>query len=171
MNVMPKRCDYRHLFCKGGYVLLGTLLAGAVWADSSSTIQIKVTVVAPPCTINDNKAIEVEFGDVMTTRVDGNTYRRMPVNYTLSCKSGASNAMKLQVQGTGASFDGKLLKTSNAALGIKLQHGAAPFSVNTWLSFTYPNKPELWAVPVKQNGVTLAGGEFTAGATMNVDYQ
>nr|WP_261803117.1 fimbrial protein [Serratia nematodiphila] len=143
---------------------------GGAANTTTATVVLTITIVAPPCVINDNRPIDVEFGDVMTTRVDGNNYR-MPVNYTLDCKDAPSSAMKLQVQGTGASFDGALLKTSNATLGIKLQHGAAPLPVNTWLNFTYPNKPELWAVPVKQSGVTLPGGEFTAGATMKVDYQ
>lgn len=134
------------------------------------TIVMTVTIVAPPCVINDNQAITVEFGDVMTTRVDGSNYR-MPVNYTLDCKDAPTTAMKLQVQGTGASFDGTLLQTSNAALGIQLQNGASPLPVNSWLNFTYPNKPPLWAVPVQQSGAALTGGEFTAVATMKVDYQ
>lgn len=41
----------------------------------------------PPCTVNDNKPIEVDFGDVMTTRIDGSNYRQQ-VNYTLSCTGG-----------------------------------------------------------------------------------
>ncbi|WP_411752403.1 fimbrial protein [Serratia sp. (in: enterobacteria)] len=149
--------------------LLATLPQIAVGARDA-TITVKVTVVAPTCVINNNRPIEVEFGDVMTTRVDGNNYR-MPVNYTLDCKNIPSNAMKLKVQGIVAGFDGTLLKTSNSALGIKLQTGATKLSVNTWLNFSYPKKPELWVVPVQKSGSTLTGDEFTAVATMNVDYQ
>ncbi len=138
---------------------------------TTSTVTIKVTVLAPPsCTINDNRPIEVEFGDVMTTRVDGDRYR-MPVNYTLGCKDATSNAMKLQLQGSGASFDGTVLKTTKTGLGIELQRGSNKLAINSWLNFTYPHQPELWAIPVKQSGATLTGGEFTAGATMKVDYQ
>lgn len=124
-------------------------------ASNTATITIKVTVVAPPpCTVNDNKTITVEFGDVMTTRVDGNNYR-MPVNYTLDCRSASANAMKLQVQGNGAAFDGTVLRSDKAGLGIKLLQGSNKLPINTALNFTYPNKPELWAVPVKQSGATL----------------
>ncbi|AKG69580.1 TPA: fimbrial protein [Serratia fonticola] len=141
------------------------------WAAATATVTVKVTVVAPlPCMINDDRPIEVEFGDVMTTRVDGDNYK-MPVNYTLSCTGPASNAMKLQVKGTGAAFDATVLQTKITGLGIELRHGDSKMAVNSWLNFTYPNKPELWAVPVKQAGATLAGGEFSAGATMAVDYQ
>ncbi|WP_149543244.1 fimbrial protein [Serratia marcescens] len=141
------------------------------WAVPSATVTVKVTVVAPPpCVINDDRPIDVEFGDVMTTRVDGDNYK-MPVNYTLSCTGGTSNAMKLQVKGSGAAFDATVLQTNQTGLGIELRQGASKLAVNSWLNFTYPNKPKLWAVPVKQAGATLKGGEFSAGATMAVNYQ
>ncbi|CAI1968274.1 fimbrial protein [Serratia fonticola] len=153
---------------------LAALLAALpllAWAEPSATVTVKVTVVAPPpCVINDDRPIDVEFGDVMTTRVDGDNYK-MPVNYTLSCTGGTTNAMKLQVKGTGAAFDATVLQTNQTGLGIELRQGDSKLAVNDWLNFTYPNKPELWAVPVKQRGATLTGGEFSAGATMAVDYQ
>lgn len=151
--------------------LVGLLAALPMLALAADTITVKVTVVAPPpCVINDDRPIEVEFGDVMTTRVDGDNYK-MPVNYTLSCTGGTSNAMKLQVKGTGAAFDATVLQTNKSGLGIELRQGDSKLAVNDWLNFTYPNTPELWAVPVKQSGATLTGGEFSAGATMAVDYQ
>lgn len=141
------------------------------WAAATATVTVKVTVVAPPpCVINDDRPIDVEFGDVMTTRVDGSNYK-MPVNYTLSCPGAPSNAMKLQVKGSGAAFDATVLQTNKTGLGIELRQGDSKLAVNDWLSFTFPNKPELWAVPVKQTGATLTGGEFSAGATMEVAYQ
>lgn len=158
---------------KAAFLLCGLLvmLPQVAVRANSVTITVKVTVLTPPpCTINDNRPIEVEFGDVMTTRVDGDSYR-MPVNYTLGCTGASSNAMKLQVQGDGANFDGSVLKTTKTGLGIKLQQGSNKLAINSWLNFTYPNQPELWAIPVKQSGATLTGGEFTAGATMKVDYQ
>ncbi|MFK3695137.1 fimbrial protein [Serratia bockelmannii] len=142
-------------------------------AANTATVTVKVTVVAPPqCTINDNNPIQVEFGDVMTSKVDGSNYN-MPVNYTLTCKSGGSNAMKLQVKGTGASFNSAVLKTNKTGLGIKLLQGSSKsaLAINTWLNFSYPSKPALWAVPVKQSGATLTAGEFSAASTMMVDYQ
>lgn len=134
------------------------------------TVTVTVTVVESSCVVNDNKPIEVEFGEVKTSQVDGINYR-VPVNYTLKCDQGASNAMKLRVQGTAADFDNQALVTSITGLGIRLQNGTANLPVNSWQNFTYPNKPALWAVPVKQSGVALPGGEFTASATLQVDYQ
>lgn len=155
---------------KRRYLLAGVLCAAPLMAQAVTNVTVKVTVTAPPCTVNNNKAIEVNFGDVMTTRVDGAQYRKQ-VAYSLSCEGGAGKAMKLQVQGTAAGFDSGVLGTSVSALGIRLQNGNSNMPVNNWVNFTYPNKPALWAVPVKQSGVTLAGGQFSAAATLKVAYQ
>ncbi|HAT5000116.1 fimbrial protein [Serratia marcescens] len=151
--------------------LRALLVAMPLSVQAATTVTVKVTVVAPPpCVINGNRTIEVDFGEVMIAQIDGKNYR-MPVNYSLSCSGQSKNAMKLQVQGTGAAFDATALKTNKTGLGIELQQGSSKLAVNGWLNFTYPNTPTLWAVPIKQSGVTLSVGEFTAGATMKVDYQ
>ncbi|HCR2983072.1 TPA: fimbrial protein [Serratia marcescens] len=135
------------------------------------TVTVKATVIMPlPCVINGDRPIEVEFNDVMTTRVDGKRYET-PINYTFSCVGAPSNMMKLQVQGNGAAFDNTVLSTSKAGLGIELRQKDNKLPINRWLNFTYPNKPELWAVPVKQGSITLTGGEFSAAATLKVAYQ
>ncbi len=124
-----------------------------------------------PCIINGGRPIEVDFGDeVMTTRIDGANYRRA-VNYTLTCSGQSSNGLKLQVQGAASGFDGQLLRTSKDGLGIALLNGGRRWPVNQWLSFTYPAAPTPEAVPVKSASARLTAGEFTAGATMKVDYQ
>lgn len=154
-------------------VMVWLLPSDAVMAanTATATIELTVTIIAPPCTINNNQAITVEFGEVMTTRVDGSNYR-MPINYTLDCNGASSNAMTLQIQGNGASFDSAVLQTTNPALGVQLQVDSTSLPINTVaVKFTYPNNPVLFAVPVKSDGATLTGGEFTAAATMKVDYQ
>lgn len=154
--------------CLLGMVMLACL---PMISQAATTVTVKVTVVKPPCTVNGNKPIEVDFGDVMTTRIDGSNYRQ-PVNYTLSCTGGdALNAMKLQVQGNVASFDATALGSDQAGLAVRLQNGTTTLPVNSWLNFNYPSKPALWAVPVMKIGATLTGGMFTAAATLNVDYQ
>ncbi|HAT2878025.1 fimbrial protein [Serratia marcescens] len=136
-----------------------------------TTVTIKVTVLAPlSCVINDNKPIEVNFGEILTTRIDGINYRQQ-VRYTLNCPGAGSNAMKLQVHGTGASFDSTVLGTNKNGLGIALLLDDNKVAINNWLNFTYPTLPELWAVPVMQPDAILTGGKFSAGATMKVDYQ
>ncbi|CAI1508201.1 fimbrial protein [Serratia ficaria] len=158
-------------------LLIGiTLLTGpgvmpaAQATPGEAAMNFKGTLVVPSCVVNDNKTIDVDFGDVLTTRVDGTNYRKQ-LSYTLTCESGVSKALKLQVQGTAAAFNGELLNTSVTGLGIRLRNGGSNLPVNSWLNFTYPNKPTLWVVPVQKSGVTLAGGQFSATATLKVAYQ
>ncbi|MGP0873348.1 fimbrial protein [Serratia sp. CY81684] len=153
-------------------LVMWVLMFGPQAQAASTTIKVTVTIVAPPpCVINNNNLIEVNFGnDVMTTRIDG-SYKKQPVVYSVECKNAPNNAMKMQIQGTGASFDGEVLQTNKDGLGVALLRNGSRQPINSWINFTYPTKPTLEAVPVKQAGATLRGGEFSAGASMKVEYQ
>lgn len=154
-------------------------LALAVWGGcfpamaktATATVTVKVTVVAPPCEINNNNLIEVNFGnDVMTTRVDGE-YKKMPIVYSLQCKGGTSGAVRMRIEGNGAAFDNKVLGTAKTDFGIALLNNGGRMPINTWLDFNYPDLPRLEAVPVKRAAARLSGGAFSAGATMKVEYR
>jgi len=158
-------------------VLLGALyLAGHLWntdAYAGSTVTVKVTVLAPlPCVLNEKQPIEVDFGnEVMTTRIDGQAYRRK-VGYSLSCSGQGKNAMRLQVKGTGAAFDASALQTNVNGLAIAFEQPEGKrLPLNGWANFDYPKLPDLYAVPVRKNGVELLPGAFSAVATLRVAYQ
>ncbi|HGM5270301.1 fimbrial protein [Serratia nevei] len=140
--------------------------------QSATNIIVSVTVLTPlPCVFDGNKPIEVNFGDeVLTTRIDGSYYRK-PVAYSLTCSGQGKNAMKLQIAGNGASFNGQLLQTNVNGLGIALLRNGTRIPLNSWQNFTYPTIPVLEAVPVRQAGVELPTGEFNASATLRADYQ
>ncbi|SNY79833.1 fimbrial protein [Enterobacter sp. CC120223-11] len=169
-------CSPQQASKKAGQVWLRPLIAllmalPLMESVASSTVTVRVSVIAPPpCVVNGDQPITVEFGEVMTTRVDGNNYK-MPVNYSLTCIGGNSNALTLTIAGNATSFDGAALLTDKAGLGVRLLEGSAPYTINNQIKFTYPGKPELYAVPVQQRGATLTGGEFSAAAIMNVAYQ
>ncbi|MBW5816923.1 fimbrial protein [Yersinia kristensenii] len=149
------------------------LLSSSAWAlNKTATVNVSVTIfAAPPCEINSNNTINVNFGDtVLTSNVDGVNYMQ-PVSYTLNCTAAAANALKISIKGNGATFDTSLLKTSNSALGIKLIRDGQPFALNTASNFTYPNIPVLQAVPIKQTNATLSTGYFSGTATLVVEYQ
>lgn len=156
-----------HLLC-AVFLMMATL---GVEAATTSDIRVKVVVLSPPCVINSNNIIEVNFGnDVLTNRVDGN-YRKMPVKYSVQCSNGASNAVKMLIDGNGASFATQVLRTNKTDVGIEILNNSKRLPINSWLNFTYPNLPKLEAVIVKRPGSTLVGGPFSASATMKVEYQ
>ena len=148
---------------------LGTTAYPAVAA--TSTINVTVILTAPPCEINSNNLIEVNVGnDVLTTLVDGN-YKKMQVPYTVQCPPGAPSAMNIRIEGTGAAFNHNVLTTNITNFGIAISSNGASLPINSSKSFTYPNWPQLEAVPVKRPGATLSGGVFSAGAVMKVEYR
>lgn len=156
-----------------GVLACWPMAAMAATEVARTELKIKVTVLKPPCSVNGNKPVEVDFGEVMTTSINGKDYRRQLVEYTLDCKGkGAWTAMRLQVSGK-VGFDNTALGTSIDGLAIRFQKGQGgdTLPVNKWLNFTYPNKPELWAVPTMEPGATLKAGAFSASATLSVDYQ
>ncbi|MCW7548966.1 fimbrial protein [Photorhabdus sp. APURE] len=148
------------------------LAAGPVSNFSGKTpVNIYGVVIAPPpCVINNGNTIDVDFGDVMINRIDGVNYMQ-PVKYTVKCEKMPANAMKMMISGNTASFDRTVLQTNRSGLGIAVIHNGRKLPVNDWMKFSYPNFPELHAVPVKEMATVLKGGDFGAGATMMVEYQ
>ncbi|CAI1948860.1 MULTISPECIES: fimbrial protein [Serratia] len=158
-------------------VLLPLLLVspGSEAATALPDIYVTITgtvIGSAPCTVNGERAIEVNFGsEVMTAKVDGMNYRK-PINYTLDCRGATKNSMKLKIQGTPASFNGDVLATTERRnLGILLWGTNQLLKFNDWINFQYPNMPVLMVSPVKQQGTELTTGTFSASATMLVEYQ
>lgn len=142
---------------------------------AAGEINFKGKLIEPPnCTINDGQSIEVDFGnEIMTSRVDGSLYTKS-ISHGIKCSKPELAAMKLQIKGIGASFDGTSLQTSNENLAIQLSANGKKLGVNEWLDFDYTDDasiPKLDAVPMKKPSATLAGGDFTATATLMVDYK
>lgn len=145
-------------------------LSQSVQADVNVTIS-GVVVAPPSCVINGGSTLTIAFGDdLMTTRIDGTAYRRA-VPYTVICTNHPSNAMTLELKGTGAAFDAGVLATSKADLGVRLLVNGVNWPLNNTVKFTYPTLPGMQAVPVKRAGRTLTGGAFSATATLVVAQQ
>ncbi|MBX7275309.1 fimbrial protein [Pseudomonas sp. ERGC3:05] len=164
---MAKSSGSRALLIGGGLLWA---VSQSAQADTSLTIRA-VIIAPPPCVINSGGTLDVPFGnDLLTSRVDGVNYRR-DVPYTVTCDSPFNNAMKLELKGTGASFDSRVRLTRKTDLGVKLFVNGADWPLNTAVNFTHPNFPVVQAVPVKRAGSSLTGGAFDAAATLVVDYQ
>jgi len=169
----------------GGALLAGAILLAAAPAigarlpalrdgadNGTVTVTIKgILLEAPPCVINNNQPIDVNFGDNLNiSKIDGSNFIKT-VDYSLTCNGNSSNDMTLSIEGNATDFDAAALQTNMGDLGVELQHDGSKVNIGEAMSFTYPTLPVLQAVPVKRTGATLAPGEFSAGATMVVDLQ
>lgn len=136
-------------------------------------MNIDMTVVQPQCKVNNNKVITVAFDEVRVEKIDGQVYKKQPVPLEIACPGKSTANVNLQITGETAYFNvsDQLLQTTNPGLGIKILANDRALPVNTWLPFTWPNQvPELAAVLVKNEGVKLPGGTFSAGAVINLSY-
>lgn len=143
----------------------------------NKTVNMKLIVLvngAPPCTLTGGT---VSFGDVLTTKVGSVDYIQ-PVNYALNCNGRVSDYLKLQIQGTSTTINGEsVLQTNVAGLGIRIQQASnqkrVPIGSSEWLNFTWSSSSgiPLEAALVKASGTTLQAQDFSAGATLVVDYQ
>lgn len=137
-------------------------------------VNITGTVIAPPpCIINDGNLIEVNFGEVMSSRIDGSAYKK-DVQYKVQCNKmpeSAKNAMKMSVQGTKAGFDNQSLSTNIDGLGIAVLYNNSKLPVGKTVDFIYPNAPQFSVVPVRDLTANLKGGYFESIATLLIEYQ
>jgi type 1 fimbria pilin len=138
-----------------------------VLVEISGTIRAKI-----PCIINNNKPIDIPFGDVQISRIDGKQYKITQIRYTLDCRRAQSYPLHMKISGEGAGFNSKLLGIpSQSSLGIALKRNTTNLALNDWFSLTPASPPKLEAVLVAHSEGTITGGEFSASATMVVDYQ
>lgn len=155
--------------------LAGTSVNSLAADGGTTTLTISGNIVEPDCIINNDQQIVVDFGEVLTTRIDGSNYET-PINYTLSCTNLIRNTLKINLKGTVASFgDGKLFLTNVTGLGIRVLNASRTvLEPNTGtVNFTYADNspPALYAVPVAQANATLSNGAFNGSATMIFSYQ
>ncbi|MFJ3264864.1 fimbrial protein [Serratia liquefaciens] len=156
--------------------LLMTLLSipVSVCAEGDVDITFRGTLIEPPpCTINDDNRVDVDFGErVGINKVDGVNYRQA-INYQITCDGTDGNgwALKLSLSGTAAGFDEQALQTNKTDMGIRIYHNDKPFMPGSSLDIDLNNPPQLEAVPVKREGATLTEGMFEAWATLRADYE
>lgn len=163
--------------------LLTVLLACAVAAadfdiarpkPEDVTLKITGRLLEPaPCTITgtgEKGAISVDFNEVKINKIDGNNYRRQ-INYQLSCIANRENSLMLHIVGAPAAFGSGFLKTDVDDLAISITHDNSPYPINTFLNFSWPIYPVLYATPVMRSGASLKGKPFSASAVMQVYYQ
>ncbi|MEB7884618.1 fimbrial protein [Serratia fonticola] len=162
--------------------MVGSLFAVQSLAANFAPLYTQMTIsgfiqIPLPCTISGDggkDAITVKFGDaVSTTQLDGVNYRQ-PINYSIDCKAGTTNALKLSISGDDAGFGNGILKTKVNNLGIKITYGesgSSQLALGTYLPFNYSSLPKLYATPVKRPGSTLTAQPFSASATLLVSIQ
>lgn len=151
------------------YLILITLLMPVT---GRAGMHLYGTLIDPPnCTVNNGQPINVNFGNVGVSRINGINFEQ-DVPYILTC-SAVANGLDLNLRFTGqiAPFDGALLGTDVTGLGIKLKVNGADFNLNNAVAIDPNNPPQLKAVPVKDSSAVLSASPFSATGTLIAEYQ
>lgn len=163
---------YGYLCSIGGLIMMMSSVVEANWTFDG-------TLILPPvCALGQTNPIRVSFGKVGVRKVDGNLFKQ-DIPYQLNCLGDLSQPwnVTLTFNGTlaGAGFDNATLRTTspmnNGKLGIQIQKDGIPLELNKAFAIDSSNPPRLSAVPIKRAGTELVGDDFTATATLTIDFQ
>ncbi|MBB4820630.1 type 1 fimbria pilin [Pseudomonas alcaligenes] len=138
-----------------------------VSALAEENMKFSGRLVGPPaCSFNEGTVLEVDFGEMVTSKIDGKNYKK-EVDYALTC----SNASKVSLRFCcgAAGFEGAIY-VGVPDFGLKAYADDKALNIGDSYSFTYPNNPKLSFIPVKKQGATLKGGGFSAGTTLQIAF-
>lgn len=149
----------------------------AGWAEQTGdTVDITFQgtfIVSTPCTVSNDKVIDVSFGNVSINGVNGKD-NGQPIPYSVDCHGAPDNSqLDLMVTGTAETFDDAAVVTSADGLGLQIQANGQPMKLNKPLSTTLGALQSLTliAIPVKDPDKTLVEQPFSAVATLTAQYQ
>jgi type 1 fimbria pilin len=166
---------------------------GSTAADFNSMPMSRITItsailyVPEECVVNGGQTIEVEFGDLPGSGLDGNNFEKT-VPLTFQCRGGVfeGDALKINlgISGRPTSFNQDYLRTTRDGyqggqvikdLGIKFkQLDGSPLRLNDFYPVTMQGNIGDWgfiAAPVSPVGADIAAGDFYATATIVAEFQ
>lgn len=155
-------------------VLAGGMPLSTLQAAAENMTFHGTLIETTPCIINGGESVEIDFGEVGVSKVDGQNYAQtFTVRY--ECE-GVSTDKVLRYLGTATTFDTAAVQSNIPEFGIQLQHRidgvSTPFAVGSTLAIpSHRGASQFIATPVKNAaGAELQEGAFTAAATLQLEY-
>ncbi|EMA4784641.1 MULTISPECIES: fimbrial protein [Providencia] len=159
------------------FINVGTSIA-------SNDVKINMTgnlLDFPPCDVYSSDGvgspIHIHFNEIGIQRIDGNRFKQ---NWILkvSCDGtlGANVPIELKYNGEDSGFDTQALVTDKPGLGIRLYRSDNGSVVELNKPYTLVMSKggkldiPLYSVPVKGGKSVLSAGQFTASATLELNY-
>ncbi|PIF24074.1 fimbrial protein [Candidatus Pantoea floridensis] len=144
------------------------LLALPLRIQAAVPMNMKGTLLALSCKINNEKPVDVSFGDAVGVNlVDGVNYRQK-LALEIICTDPPGKLLHLKFLGNPTDFDPSAIMTNIDDLGIRLLKNDKPILINETLPLDNDRLLEFAAVPVKGVGSQLNGGDFHSKVTLQI---
>lgn len=178
-NTQPYRFPRKRavlLILAGLVMLAGTGARAAPRSDAAKNLEFKgVLVEPPPCSINNDSTLTVDFGDKVGVRKIASGIYRQPVELSLICEeSSLTWQLMLSVTGNPTDFDtdnATLAVSPQIDLGIKLLLDGKPLELNKPVKVNSEALKGIEALLVQRADTILEEGTFSARATLRAIYQ
>lgn len=144
--------------------------------EQGTTINVTGTLIdPPPCFLNEEQPLEVNFGDKVGIKKVATGIYRQPLDIEVRCEE-SSKPWQLVISwyGNTATFDADnatIITAEQADLGVKLYADGKAFPLKTLLNVNAMALPKLEAVLVQREGIELKEGVFTARGILRAEYQ
>ncbi len=145
-------------------------------AEIDKNLEFKgVLIEPPPCSINNDNTLTVDFGDKIGVRKIASGAYRERVELAVMCgPDNHSWQLQLSVSGSPADFDtdnATVVTASQADLGVKLFLNGKPFSLDKPVNVNGDELPVFEALLVQRPDIVPEEGTFLARATLRATYQ
>lgn len=134
----------------------------------------QIIAIPPECSINQGKAIEVNFDNVKTTSIPDDIAKSetgyvRDVALNFSCNSSLTQDIQVRLVADASNFSSALIRSNKPRLGFVMKHNGQV--VKPWGSFRSrleggKSNETITLAPVKAPELTLQGGPFSASATL-----
>lgn len=154
------------------WLIISSLFYPNVSSSHSVFLNIKGTVVSPPpCTINDDVDIDVNFGNVSINTLNSSDEEGVKIPLSIVCDSSVSKDVILSLVAVSSNFDNDFIGTDIPGLGIELKNDTTLLPPGGEIPITWGHDVILTARVKKDPSEDVVAGDFMASSTLMVSYE
>lgn len=156
------------------WLVISSFIFSATSASHSVYLNISGTVVSPPpCKINGDVDIDVDFGNVSIGHLDSASDTKVDIPLSITCDSSVTKDVSISLVANPTYFNADLIGTDLSDLGIEIKNDSTLLPPGGTLPIEL-GKDIILTAQLRKNddeSVVIEAGEFTANSTLMVSYE
>lgn len=156
-------------------LLISPFTTQAISEQKGDSVDISFTGLLQamtPCSISNDKTIEIGFGNVGINKIESGQYIR-EIDYELDCGSvGAANTVLMTLKATPVPSNGSIVDSGRKGLWIQFYKNGSPLILNEEFKVDDVSvpPPKLTVNLIANPGEDLEEGAFSVTATLIAEY-